>query len=189
MINEGNQKLSKGSSLTVCLSENEELAPRIAKLLSFIIMSLQIPPSNIQAHNKWYQSRVPATVNRVPAIPVTINRIPVTLNQIPATNRVPATMAEGTRLSELVDAMVTLREDNAFDDPLGALMNLRQTSIVKKYRSQFEVLFEVISIGILKHSTSEFWVNKFISRLNEEIRKILTILKPISLQVYIKRRY
>lgn len=91
-------------------------------------------------------------------------------------------MAEGTRLSELVDAMVTLREDNAFDDPLGALMNLRQTSIVK-YRSQFEVLFEVISIGILKHSTSEFWVNKFISRLNEEIRKILTILKPISLQV------
>jgi uncharacterized protein YxjI len=85
-------------------------------------------------------------------------------------------MAKGTRLSELVDAMLTLKEDNAFDDPLGALMNLRQTSIVKKYRSQFEVLFEV---GILKHSTSEFWVNKFISGLNEEIRKSLTILKPI----------
>jgi uncharacterized protein YxjI len=88
-------------------------------------------------------------------------------------------MAKGTRLSELVDAMLTLKEDNAFDDPLGALMNLRQTSTVKKYRSQFEVLFEILSIGILKHSTSEFWVNKFISGLNEEIRKSLTILKPI----------
>jgi hypothetical protein len=30
-------KLSKGSSLTVCLSEKEGLAPRIAKLLSFIV--------------------------------------------------------------------------------------------------------------------------------------------------------
>jgi hypothetical protein len=72
------RKLSKGPSLTVCLSENEGLAPELPNyylLLSFIIMSLQSPPSNIQAHNKWYQSRVPGTVNRVPG---TVNRVPAT---------------------------------------------------------------------------------------------------------------
>jgi ribosomal protein L17 len=73
----------------------------------------------MHAHNKWYQSRVPAT------------------------------MTKGTRISKLVEAMVTLREDNAFDNPFSALINLKQTSTVEKYRSQFEVLFEVLSIDIL----------------------------------------
>jgi len=58
-------------------------------LLSFIIMSIKIPfselyacYSNYQAHNKWYQSRVLATVNRVPA---TLNCVPATMNHVPGT--------------------------------------------------------------------------------------------------------
>jgi hypothetical protein len=126
--------------------------PKLLFLLSFIIISLQIPPPNIQAYNKWYQSHVSTT------------------------------MAKGTQISKLVEAMVTLREDNAFDNSVSALINLKQTSTVDKYRSQFEVLFEVLSIGILKYSTNEFWVNTFISELNVEIRLLLTKLKPTSLQ-------
>jgi hypothetical protein len=74
--------------------------------------------------------------------------------------------------------MVMLREDNAFDNLVSALINLKQTSTVEKYRSQFEVL----SIGILKYSTNEFWVNTFISGLNVEIKLLLTTLKLTSLQ-------
>jgi len=91
-------------------------------------------------------------------------------------------MAKGTPISELVEAMVILREDNAFDNPSRALTNLKQTSTVEKYRLQFEVLFEVLSIWILKNSTNEFWVNTFIGGLEEEIRVLLTMLKPTSLQ-------
>jgi hypothetical protein len=74
--------------------------------------------------------------------------------------------------------MVTLREDNAFDNLVSAIINLKQTSTVEKYRSQFEVL----SIGILKYSTNEFWVNTFVSGLNVEIKLLLTTLKLTSLQ-------
>jgi len=125
---------------------------KLLLLLSFIIISLHIPPLNMHAHNKWYQSRVPAT------------------------------MTKGTRISELVEAMVTLREDNAFDNLVSAIINLKQTTTVEKYRSQFEVLFEVLSIGILKYSTNEFWVKTFINGLDVEIRLLLTMLKPTSLQ-------
>jgi hypothetical protein len=31
--------------------------------------------------------------------------------------------------------MVTLKEDNAFDNPVSALINLKQTSTVDKYQS------------------------------------------------------
>jgi hypothetical protein len=71
-------------------------------------------------------------------------------------------MAKGTWISELVEAMVILREDNAFNNPSRALTNLKQTSTIEKYRLQFEVLFEVLSIGILKNLTDELWVNTFL---------------------------
>ncbi|GLT53256.1 hypothetical protein SLA2020_265410 [Shorea laevis] len=78
--------------------------------------------------------------------------------------------------------MATLREDGAFDNTIGALINLKQTSTVEKYRSQFEVLYEVLSIGILICSTEKFWVSTFLNGLKEEIRIRITMLKPTLLQ-------
>jgi hypothetical protein len=52
-------------------------------------MSIKIPISelyacysNYHAHNKWYQSRVPGTINHVSA---TVNCVPMTMNHVPAT--------------------------------------------------------------------------------------------------------
>jgi hypothetical protein len=79
------------------------LDPLKCQIVTFIVISLQIAPPNIHAHNKWYKS--------------------IDL----------AIMANGTRISELVEAMVTLREDSAFDNPYRAIINLKQTSTAKKY--------------------------------------------------------
>jgi hypothetical protein len=77
--------------------------------------------------------------------------------------------------------MITLREKSAFDDPIRALINLKQTSIVEKYRSQFEILFKVLSIGIFRSSTEEFWLRMFIGNLKEEVRITVAMLKPTSI--------
>jgi hypothetical protein len=92
-------------------------------------------------------------------------------------------MEKGPRISELVKAMVTLREDNAFDNCVGALINLKETLTIEKYQSLFELLFEVRSIGILRSSTKEFRLCMFIGGLKEELRIIVAMLKPTSLGV------
>jgi hypothetical protein len=90
-------------------------------------------------------------------------------------------MAKGTCYSELVEAMVMLKEDNAFDNLVSALINLKQISTIDKYQSQFELLFEVLFIGIFRSSTDEFWLCMFIGGLNKEVRITVAMLKPTSL--------
>jgi hypothetical protein len=87
-------------------------------------------------------------------------------------------MSKGTRIFKLVEAIVKLREDNAFDNPIRALINLKQTSTVEKYQSQFEVL----SIRILTRLNKEFWESRFVSGIKENIKITVTMLKPTSLK-------
>lgn len=91
-------------------------------------------------------------------------------------------MTKGTQIFELVEAIVMLREDSAFDNSIRALINLKQTSTVEKYRSQFEVLSELLSIRILTRLTKEFWVSRFVSGIKENIKITVTMLNATSLK-------
>jgi hypothetical protein len=78
----------------------------------------------------------------------------------------------------LVDALRLRLSPSALDDPVGAFTKLEQTTTVEEHQSQFEVLSNKVS-GL----TEEFRVSSFLSGLKEEIRLIITMLRPNSLPV------
>jgi hypothetical protein len=77
---------------------------------------------------------------------------------------------------EFVVALKIRFEPSAYDDPAGAFTKLQQISTVDEYQSQFEVLSNRIP-GL----TEEFRVSSFVSGLKEEVRIMVTMLKPTSL--------
>jgi len=81
-----------------------------------------------------------------------------------------------TKWDDFVVALKTRFAPSAYDDPVGAFTKLFQTTTVKDYQYQFEVLSNRIS-GI----TEEFKVSSFISGLKEEVRIMVTMLKPPNL--------
>jgi len=81
-----------------------------------------------------------------------------------------------TKWDDFVVAFKTRFAPSAYDDPVGAFTKLFQTTTVEDYQYQFEVLSNRIS-GI----TEEFKVSSFISGLKEEVRIMVTMLKPPNL--------
>jgi len=81
-----------------------------------------------------------------------------------------------TNWDEFVVALKTRFAPSAYDDPVGAFTKLLQTSTVEEYQYQFEVLSNKIP-GL----TEEFKVSSFISGLKEEVRIMVTMLKPPNL--------
>jgi hypothetical protein len=71
------------------------------------------------------------------------------------------------------DDPVTRFSPSAFDDPVGAFTKLKQTSNVEDYQTQFEILSNKIQ-GL----SEEFKVSTFLSGLREEVRIVVTMLKP-----------
>jgi len=71
------------------------------------------------------------------------------------------------------DDPVTRFSPSAFDDPVGAFTKLKQTSNVEDYQTQFEILSNKIQ-GL----SEEFKVSTFLSGLREEVRFVVTMLKP-----------
>jgi len=67
---------------------------------------------------------------------------------------------------------------SACDDPIGAFTKLIQTATMEEYQSEFEALSNRIS-----DLNEEFRVHTFLSGLKEEIRIMITILKPNCLSV------
>jgi hypothetical protein len=74
---------------------------------------------------------------------------------------------------EFVVALKVRFAPSAYDDPIGAFTKLTQPTTVEEYQSEFEVLSNRIS-GL----TEEFRVHTFLSGLKEEIRIMVTMLKP-----------
>jgi len=81
-----------------------------------------------------------------------------------------------TNWDEFVVALKTRFAPSAYDDPVGAFTKLLQTSTFEEYQYQFEVLSNKIP-GL----TEEFKVSSFISGLKEEVRIMVTMLKPPNL--------
>jgi len=77
---------------------------------------------------------------------------------------------------EFVFALKTRFAPSAFDDPVGAFTKLKQTSTVEDYQVQFEILSNRI-----QGMSEEFKVSTFLSGLKEEVRIMVTMLKPITL--------
>jgi hypothetical protein len=74
---------------------------------------------------------------------------------------------------DFVSALRTRFSPSAFDDPVGAFTKLKQTSNVEDYQTQFEILSNKIQ-GL----SEEFKVSTFLSGLREEVRFVVTMLKP-----------
>jgi hypothetical protein len=87
-------------------------------------------------------------------------------------------MESGTVRSweEFVVALKVRFAASDYDDPVGAFTKLHQTSTVDEYQSQFEVLSNRIP-GL----TEDFRVSSFVSGLKEEVRLMVTMLKPETL--------
>jgi hypothetical protein len=64
----------------------------------------------------------------------------------------------------------------AYNDPMKAMMRLKQTSNVAVYKAEFEVLS-----NRLRHLTPGYKLNCFLSGLNEEIRLPVRLLAPTNL--------
>jgi hypothetical protein len=62
---------------------------------------------------------------------------------------------------------------SAYDDPVRAFTKLVQTTTVEEYQFEFEVLSNQIS-----SLTEDFYVHTFLSGLKEEVRIMVTMLKP-----------
>lgn len=65
---------------------------------------------------------------------------------------------------------------SAFDDLVGSFIKLKQTLTVEEYQSQSKIQSNRI-IGL----SEEFRVNKFLSGLKEELRIMVTMLRPTTL--------
>jgi len=74
---------------------------------------------------------------------------------------------------DFVSALKTRFAPSVFGDPVGTFTKLKQSSTVEDYQTQFEILSNKIS-GL----TEGFKVSTFLSGLKEEIRIIVTMLKP-----------
>jgi hypothetical protein len=87
-------------------------------------------------------------------------------------------MESGTVRSweEFVVALKMRFAPSDYDDPVGAFTKLQQTSTVDEYQSQFEVLSNRIP-----SLTEDFRVSSFVSGLKEEVRLMVTMLKPKTL--------
>jgi len=81
-----------------------------------------------------------------------------------------------TNWEEFIVALKTRFAPSAYDDPVGAFTKLLQSSTVEDYQYQFEVLSNKIP-GL----TEGFKVSSFISGLKEEVRIVVTMLKPSNL--------
>jgi len=77
---------------------------------------------------------------------------------------------------EFVVALKTRFAPSTYDDPVGAFTKLLQSSTVEDYQYQFEVLSNKIP-GL----TKGFKVSSFISGLKEEVKIMVTMLKPSNL--------
>jgi hypothetical protein len=77
---------------------------------------------------------------------------------------------------EFVVALKTRFAPSTYDDPVGAFTKLLQSSTVEDYQYQFEILSNKIP-GM----TEAFKVSSFISGLKEEVRIMVTMLKPPNL--------
>jgi hypothetical protein len=77
---------------------------------------------------------------------------------------------------EFVVALKTRFAPSAFNDSVGVFTKLRQTSSVKDYQTQFEILSNRI-----QGMSEEFKVSTFLSGLKEEVRIMVTMMKPTAL--------
>jgi hypothetical protein len=77
---------------------------------------------------------------------------------------------------EFVVALKIRFAPSDYDDLVGEFTKLQQTSTVDEYQSQFEVLSNRTP-GL----TEYFRVSSFISGLKEEVRIMVTMLKPTTL--------
>jgi hypothetical protein len=77
------------------------------------------------------------------------------------------------RWEDFVSALKAQFAPLIFDDPVGTFTKLKQTSTVEDFQTQFEIM----SNGI-QGLSDEFKVSTFLSSLREEIRIIVTMLKP-----------
>jgi hypothetical protein len=88
--------------------------------------------------------------------------------------------AEGTPQVRTWDAFcwscMTRFGPTAYDDPMEAMMRLKQTSNVAVYKAEFEVLS-----NRLRNLTPEYKLSCFLSGLNEEIRLPVRLLAPTNL--------
>jgi hypothetical protein len=77
---------------------------------------------------------------------------------------------------EFVIALKVRFAPSAFDDPVGAFTKFKQTSTVEEYQTQFEILSNRI-----QGMSEEFKFSTFLIGLKEEVRIIVTMLKPNAL--------
>ncbi|KAG2679678.1 hypothetical protein I3760_11G062100 [Carya illinoinensis] len=67
---------------------------------------------------------------------------------------------------------------STYEDPVGAFTKLRQTTTVEEYQTEFEVLSNRIS-GL----TEDFRISTFISGLRDDLKIMVTMLKPNTISV------
>jgi hypothetical protein len=77
---------------------------------------------------------------------------------------------------EFVVALKTRFAPSAFDDPVGVFTKLIQTSSIEDYQTQFEILSNRI-----QGMSEEFKVSTFLCGLKEEVRIMVTMMKPTAL--------
>lgn len=77
---------------------------------------------------------------------------------------------------EFVVALKVRFTPSAFDDPVGAFTKLKQISTVEEYQSQFEILSNRIN-GL----SEDFRIHTFLSELKDELKILVTMLKPTTL--------
>ena len=65
---------------------------------------------------------------------------------------------------------------SAYEDPMGTFTKLRQTGSVEEYQTAFEILSNKIN-GV----SEEFRISTFLSGLKDELRIIVTMLRPNTL--------
>ncbi|GJR82202.1 reverse transcriptase [Tanacetum coccineum] len=76
---------------------------------------------------------------------------------------------------EVYQTHVRKRFESVFEDPVGELKNLRQTTRVQVYQESFEELFNKVDVN------DDFAVSLFIGGLREEIAYAVRMFKPTSL--------
>lgn len=77
---------------------------------------------------------------------------------------------------DFIQALVTRFSTGAFEDPVGLLTKLQQTSNVQDYQDQCETLANQTD-GL----TESFMVSYFVAGLKEEVRLGVQMFKPTSL--------
>lgn len=77
---------------------------------------------------------------------------------------------------DFVSALKTRFGPSEYKDPVWAFTKLKQVGTVEEYYSQFEALSNRI-----KGLTEEFKISTFISGLRDDLRIMVTMVKPLSL--------